>query len=183
MKTLFAAAAVAVTALAAASTASAVTWPAYGADTQPGIIITYAANGSISSMSTGQGPYDGVEDTYVGVVNNSSKTVSSLNLSASTCIGCFDGDGLAAFGAPSPYDPNGYGGPLGSFINNTGNSLTVVFNNGGLAAGANTYFSLEESVSVSQLAVPEPTTWALMLIGFGGIGYAVRRRRTALAAA
>ena len=25
--------------------------------------------------------------------------------------------------------------------------------------------------------VPEPTTWAMMLLGFGGIGMAVRRRR------
>jgi hypothetical protein len=26
-------------------------------------------------------------------------------------------------------------------------------------------------------AVPEPGTWALMLLGFGGIGMAMRRRR------
>jgi hypothetical protein len=26
-------------------------------------------------------------------------------------------------------------------------------------------------------AVPEPASWAMMLVGFGGIGYAVRRRR------
>lgn len=32
-------------------------------------------------------------------------------------------------------------------------------------------------------AVPEPTTWAMMVFGFGVIGAAVRRRRTALAAA
>ena len=28
-------------------------------------------------------------------------------------------------------------------------------------------------------AVPEPTTWAMMLIGFAGIGYSTRRRRRA----
>jgi len=34
-----------------------------------------------------------------------------------------------------------------------------------------------------QGGVPEPTTWALMILGFGGVGAAVRaRRRTALAA-
>ena len=33
-------------------------------------------------------------------------------------------------------------------------------------------------------AVPEPATWAMMLLGFGGIGFAMRRRRVrALAAA
>ena len=31
-------------------------------------------------------------------------------------------------------------------------------------------------------AVPEPTTWALMILGFGGVGAAIRRRaRIALA--
>lgn len=30
-------------------------------------------------------------------------------------------------------------------------------------------------------AVPEPSTWAMMLIGFGGIGYSMRRRRRSTA--
>lgn len=29
-------------------------------------------------------------------------------------------------------------------------------------------------------AVPEPATWAMMLLGFGGMGYAMRRRRTVM---
>jgi hypothetical protein len=33
------------------------------------------------------------------------------------------------------------------------------------------------SMSFSAQAVPEPGTWALMLLGFGGIGLAMRRRR------
>jgi hypothetical protein len=31
-------------------------------------------------------------------------------------------------------------------------------------------------------AVPEPATWAMMILGFGAIGHMVRRRRAALAA-
>lgn len=30
--------------------------------------------------------------------------------------------------------------------------------------------------------VPEPTTWAMMLLGFGAVGYSMRRRRTAVLA-
>ena len=36
---------------------------------------------------------------------------------------------------------------------------------------------------VSLTAVPEPTTWAMMLLGFGGIGAMIRRRRQTLVAA
>ena len=36
---------------------------------------------------------------------------------------------------------------------------------------------------VSVTAVPEPATWALMLAGFGMVGFAVRRRRIAVVAA
>jgi hypothetical protein len=37
---------------------------------------------------------------------------------------------------------------------------------------------------VSMMAVPEPSTWAMMLIGFGGLGVdAFRSRRKAAAAA
>ena len=36
---------------------------------------------------------------------------------------------------------------------------------------------------VSLTAVPEPATWGMMLVGFGGLGVAIRRRRRALATA
>jgi hypothetical protein len=43
-------------------------------------------------------------------------------------------------------------------------------------------FALLDGVSLT--AVPEPSTWAMMLLGFGGLGYAAfRRRRTAIAIA
>ena len=47
------------------------------------------------------------------------------------------------------------------------------------------YFYLDNvSVTASGIAaaVPEPATWAMMLIGFGGIGASMRRRRTLTAA-
>ena len=36
---------------------------------------------------------------------------------------------------------------------------------------------VQTTFSASTAAVPEPATWALMLLGFGGIGMAMRRRR------
>ena len=42
-------------------------------------------------------------------------------------------------------------------------------------------FALDD-VSLKGMAAPEPSAWALMLVGFGGLGAALRsRRRTALA--
>lgn len=43
---------------------------------------------------------------------------------------------------------------------------------GGFTAGPATL-----TISRAVAAVPEPGTWAMMLIGFGAIGFAVRRRR------
>ena len=36
--------------------------------------------------------------------------------------------------------------------------------------------SLGGSITIRQ-AVPEPGTWAMMLLGFGAVGFAMRRRR------
>lgn len=75
------------------------------------------------------------------------------------------------------------GGITVNFANNLGNPLT--FN-----SSAGTFFLTVDDTSVSSnstnayisgrivmAAVPEPATWALMLLGFGGIGMAMRRRR------
>lgn len=46
----------------------------------------------------------------------------------------------------------------------------------GRGTGSNDSFKLS-SVNVTG-AVPEPATWAMMLVGFGGIGFAMRRRKS-----
>jgi hypothetical protein len=43
--------------------------------------------------------------------------------------------------------------------------------------------SVSNVVQVGSGAVPEPATWAMMIMGFGGVGALVRRRRQALSVA
>ena len=50
---------------------------------------------------------------------------------------------------------------------------TYTLNINGNNAGAG---SLGGSITIRQ-AVPEPATWAMMLLGFGAVGFAMRRRR------
>jgi hypothetical protein len=182
------------------ATQASAAFPSYGNDTNgPTIIITLGAGGSVTLTDTvpAQGPYDGSEDTYLGVINNSGGTVGSLKLSSTNDIFGFDGDGLVGYGAPTPYDANGYGGPLGSFSGITtvgGLETGAITFNGGLANGASTYFSLEEPLTAASFSgggggittgggVPEPSTWAMMLIGFASLGFASYRRAKASVAA
>jgi len=59
----------------------------------------------------------------------------------------------------------------------TGTSTTLSF-----ASATDTAFGPAlDNVSIA--SVPEPAAWALMLVGFGGLGAAMRRRRTAASAA
>ena len=64
----------------------------------------------------------------------------------------------------------------------------VIFNSATLAYGtANGIGTLNEAIDditfSAAAAVPEPSTWAMMLIGFAGIGYSMRRRRRSTAVA
>ena len=188
MKFSISTAALAIASLIGVSAAHATTFPGYGNDSGgPGYLITVNANNSISFAATGQpGTYDGADDTYIGVINNSGHVVNSLNLSSSADIFGFDSDGIDIYGAPSNLlDTSGYGGPDGYFTNIVFGAMetgTVNFIGGIAGNGGSDYFSLEEALSSSSLSsVPEPATWALMLVGFAGLGGAVRARRAKIA--
>jgi hypothetical protein len=93
-----------------------------------------------------------------------------LNGSVSTdgsCTGGTDPCGGAQFVFSNPLQTFTY----------AGGTFTLLVNNLSVSPGA-TNVPLTGTIRVTATnAVPEPATWALMLLGFGGIGMAMRRRR------
>jgi hypothetical protein len=112
--------------------------------------------------------YDGVEDTLIGVQNNSANSISSINLASKTQpIFGFDGDGICdppdwpsptttntPPGCPSTagFGPTGYEGPGNSFSNISLNEQTGTVNfSPALAPSGSAYFGLEEALQAGQL--------------------------------
>ena len=101
--------------------------------------------------------------------------------------GSFGGDAFATTLYPNSNGPGTPGSFSGWMLENftfTANSTSELLSFLAVGAPANNVppFALLDGVSLT--AVPEPSTWAMMLLGFGGLGYAAyRRRRTALAVA
>jgi hypothetical protein len=168
------------------ATASAVTppappfneCPAIGASPSCGVLID-AQNGGASYLTdTTVGPYDQIEDTLIGFINNSSSAISSINL-ATPGINSFgfDGDGICSGysftgSGGCPFDSTGYGGPGVSFTNidAAADAGTVNFSPA-IPPHGTTYFSLEEALSGQSFVppvTPKITTQASGTLPAGG---------------
>src|SRR5215467_11087049 len=122
------------------------------------ILITLNADGSITTTFPNPSPsYDqGLDDNLIGVVNNTNKTITAVQLTSNTVpIFGLEDDGVCGLPGwvfsplgPNPNcaiatDPHTYG-PAGiNFTVISRNTGIVNFGNGGIAPNSNSFFSLE----------------------------------------
>src|SRR2546430_11368058 len=87
--------------------------PPVGLDTGAEFLITWNGTSFSISAPSGEGPYDGIEDTLFGVQNNGTTPLMSLTLSGPGIFG-LDGDGINFYNgtgaAPGSPGPTGYEG-------------------------------------------------------------------------
>jgi uncharacterized repeat protein (TIGR01451 family) len=152
------------------------------------ILITLNADGSITTTFPNPAPsYDqGLDDNLIGVVNNTSKTITALQLTSATVpIFGLEDDGVCGLPGwtfsplgPNPNcaiatDPHRYG-PAG--INYTifnANSGIVNFGNGGIAPNSNSFFSLEGGNLTKIVVVVIPGLEITKLVSVVGGGAAL----------
>jgi hypothetical protein len=157
-------------------------------------LITIDANNTVTITVPDASPYDGSEDTLVGVLNNSATAVSSINLSGLDIFG-LDGDGVCTFTfaaangvagdgycAGKTLDPADYFGPTSTFTITDASTGIVNFGPAVAGGGGNSFFSLEEPPTASLTATvgggtPEPASAALIVSGIGSL-WLYRRRRS-----
>jgi hypothetical protein len=133
------------------------------------------ASGWISSVADGYTSVAPITYTY-----STTFSLAGLNASTASLSGVFAADDNASIylnGIEIAAQGGTYGSTTafssttGDFVAGTNTLTFVTINSGGGPAG------LDVAVSGTASAVPEPATWAMMLLGFGMIGMAVRSRR------
>jgi hypothetical protein len=157
-KLLVTAAATTAAMLALSGTAAAVTQipltpysqcPAVGAAPSCSVLLVPEADATVSVYTDPTvGPYDGGDDTLVGIWNaNYGKPIDAVTVTGpGSGLALLDGDGLCTYGIQGcPFGPTGYEGPGTTITTQPSaypDSAEISFNPP-LAAGASAYFSLE----------------------------------------
>jgi hypothetical protein len=143
--------------------------PVTGNDTSCGTLIVINTDNSVSVYSdVTQGPYDGSDDTLIGVLNNSATSVLAIPLKSSLPIFAFDGDGIctstgappsssgsASSGGSIPCGTTGYEGPGVTLSSSDSSAGSVGFGATGLQPGKTAYFGLEAALTRFDVLAPQ----------------------------
>ncbi len=151
--------------------------PAVGNATGCAVLLVFQSDGTVSVLSdpNSGNPYDGADDTEVGVLNEAGVAIPNVTLNSGADIFGFDGDGICSGGfsgtpAGCPFDTTKYGGPGISYsgINAaktagvvnfaascTGNTASTCSPSAGLNDGASAFFSLEANVTGASIIIPK----------------------------
>jgi hypothetical protein len=149
--------------------------PAIGASPSCEILLVVNADNTVSvDGDPSVGPFDGSDDTLVGIINNSTAPVKAVTVSGpGSGLSQFDGDGICSgdYGtwngsSGCPYGPTGYEGPGTSFTTDPSlpDSAEVDFT-GGLSPGKSAYFSLEGALTSAELTAREGGLSAFTISG------------------
>jgi hypothetical protein len=147
-------------------------------------------NGSFGDIKTSTGTFTDVflfdttalfgaglfEGTLVVKTENTVGTGRNATAAGDINLGPIFINGVAIARTSSPSNLNSETFTIsGQLLNQGLNTITVGGNVISLVNGTAQY---NGSVSLAAAAaVPEPTTWAMMLVGFGAVGYSMRRRK------
>ena len=132
-----------------------------------GITVPAALQITISGASSGDGTFNVADFSYVAFWTPSALDLSpGLNLIGQTLSnGCAFGTSTGSCGDGNGGDfnivANAFGAPTGTFF-------FQITTNGGLG---------DNLLVTSITAVAEPSTWAMMILGFAGIGFMAYRRK------
>jgi hypothetical protein len=172
---------------------------AAGADlTGDAFSITYTYDTSRGYESTVPGSSDSVVYVPANPITNIAISVNSIDHNLVTP----SGDGLISVGFLGGYlnprvqfqytppgsewivqDEGALSSPLTSLSQNFSGAITTVANQSlfseGPTYGVGNVFLADQTLSITNISagVPEPATWAVMMIGLGGIGAAMRSAR------